>query len=350
LRWSPSDSEIAFIREQVALRRPTPEIALALKVDPNRVSNWLSRHSIKRPRRLDEAPIARPKDVHDVLQLPPAPFAVPLPQKAPAVIRKWRRSLVFGDTHFPFQDDAALAVVLGIGRDVQPHTVVHVGDLLDCYKLSRFSKDPNRIHGLQDEIDMARRFLWQVRESFPSADCWWLEGNHEDRLRKTIWDLPGGGAELARLTAFRRAMTWPAIMELDAIAWRFVEGHAQTRNPIIPKLITKHGTVVRKWSAMSGKGEWERYGKGGISGHTHRLGKFYHSDHNGAHLWTESGCTCTTSPEYMVDPDWQQGCLVVTHTEDGERYAIEEVYVQDGRAVWRGQMYDGNQRAKVKAA
>jgi hypothetical protein len=50
LRWSPSDSEQDYIRKAVAARRPTPEIALALKVDPNRVSNWLSRHNVTRKR------------------------------------------------------------------------------------------------------------------------------------------------------------------------------------------------------------------------------------------------------------------------------------------------------------
>lgn len=346
MRWSPSEGEQQYIRDAVARCEPSGRIADALNVDRARVNNWCARNGVKRPastntapKRIDDAPQARPKDVHDILQLPPAPFQVPLAQKAPALIRQWKRAVVYGDTHFPFQDDGALAVVFGILRDVDPHIVLHLGDLLDCYKLSRFSKDPNRVHTMQDEIDVARRHLYQVRETCPGANCWWLGGNHESRLRKTIWDLPGGGAELARLTAFRRAMTWPALMELDAIGWRFVEEHEQTHTGILPKLITKHGTCARKWSAMSGKGEWERYGKGGISGHTHRLGKFYHSDHNGAHLWTESGCTCTTSPEYMVDPDWQQGCLVVTHTENGERYAIEEVYVQDGRGIYRQHEY-----------
>lgn len=284
--------------------------------------------------------VGRPRDVHDSLALPPRPFAVPVPKpKAPAVLKGFRRTLVYGDTHVPHHDPAALSVIMGWAKDNGPESILHVGDLLDCYGISRFSKDPNRVHGLQDEIDLAREHLHQMAQLCPKADRWLLEGNHEDRLRKVIWDLPGGAAELARLTSFQRAMTWPALLQLPDIGWEFVPTHEQTKTPILPKLITKHGTVVRKWSGFTAKGEWERYGKGGLSGHTHRLGKFYHRDHNGSHMWVETGCTCSLDPEYMLDPDWQQGFVVVTHTADGDRYAVEDVYIESGVAVWRGKVY-----------
>jgi len=286
----------------------------------------------------ESAPFAaRPKDVRDLLDIPPRPFAVPILSggKAPAVLRGWRRSLVYGDTHFPHQDDTALACVRAIYQHSEADRLIHVGDLGDCYTISRFSKDPNRRFSLQDEIDLMRAHLHQMAQLNPKAERWLLEGNHEDRLRKLIWDLPGGAAELARLTAFRKAITWPMLLGLEEIGWRFVPSHEQTRTPILPKLIVKHGTVVRKWSGFTAKGEWERYGKGGLSGHTHRLGKFYHRDHNGSHLWMETGCTCTVDPEYMVDPDWQQGCVLVTHTKDGERYHAEDIYIEAGRAMWR---------------
>lgn len=285
-------------------------------------------------------PPARPKDINDVLTLPPRPFAVPVPKPAaPAILKGWQRTLAYGDTHFPYQDDPTLAVVASVAKALQPERLLHVGDLVDCYTISSFLKDPNRLYSLQDEIDLARAHLHQMAQLVPDAERWLLEGNHEDRLRKTLWSLPGGAAELARLRSVQQATEWPALLGLEAIGFRWVPTHQQTQTTILPKLITKHGTVVRKWSGWTAKGEWERYGKGGISGHTHRLGKFYHRDHNGSHLWVETGCTCTLRPDYMVDPDWQQGCVVITHTPDGERYHVEEVYIQDGAAVFRGQLF-----------
>lgn len=281
-----------------------------------------------------------PTDVRDMLDIPPRPFAVPIAKaKAPAVIRGLQRSLVFGDTHVPHQDDAAVATIEAVIADMGPDTILHTGDLLDCYTISAFAKDPNRKFSLQDEIDAARALLHRWAQLAPRSRRVLLEGNHEDRLRRVIWNLPGGAAELARLTAFKRAITWPALLGLADVGWEFVPTEEQTRTSVLPKIITKHGTVVRKWSGFTAKGEWERYGKGGLSGHTHRLGKFYHRDHNGSHVWVEAGCTCRLDPDYMTDPDWQQGFLVITHTADGERYTVEDVYIENGVAVWRGKVY-----------
>jgi hypothetical protein len=320
--------------------------AIGIPITPKRVQEYYKYHKGAGPVTPPEppptfavrvaAPAVKPKDVHDYLQLPPAPFAVPIAKaKAPAVLKGLRRTVWYSDTHFPHHDQGALEVVLAVIQALQPEGVVHGGDLLDCYRISAFSKDPNHLHSLQDEIDQARAHLHQVAQLAPHADRWLLEGNQEDRLRRLIWDLPGGASELARLTAFKQAITWPVLLGLDEIGWTFVPADQQTRTPILPKLITKHGTVVRKWSGFTAKGEWERYGKGGVSGHTHRLGAFYHRDHNGSHLWVESGCTCSLSPDYMIDPDWQQGFLVITHTKDGERYTVEDVYIQDGVALFR---------------
>jgi hypothetical protein len=280
------------------------------------------------------------RDVHDFVDLPPRPFAVPVPRPASAaVLRGWRRTLVYGDSHVPHHSDGALALVQRMLLESEAECILNIGDLLDCYTISRYSKDPNRLYTLQDEIDLARVHLHQMAQLAPRAERWLLEGNHEARLRKLIWDLPGAAQELARLRTVQQATEWPVLLGLDEIGWQWVPTHEQTRTTILPKLITKHGTVVRKWSGWTAKGEWERYGKGGLSGHTHRLGKFYHRDHNGAHLWVESGCTCDLNPEYMLDPDWQNGCLIVTHTPDADRYSVEEVYMQDGEAIWRGNLY-----------
>lgn len=281
---------------------------------------------------------AKVKDVHDILELPPRPFEVARPMVPELRTKgKVRTAVVYTDTHFPFQDRQTLALIQRLVVDLRPDKVVHLGDLLDCYSISRFSTDPNRTHTLQSEIDLARVHLAQMRDLAPQAECWLLAGNHEDRLQKTIWNLPGGAAELARLTAFQKALEWPVLLELPAIHWTWVPSHKQAHLPIIPQLITRHGTVVRKWSGWSGKGEWEKYGKSGLSGHVHRMGSFTHRDLHGAHSWHEVGCSCSITPEYVTDPDWQNGCAVVSYTENW--YQVEPVFILNGRAMFRGQEY-----------
>jgi hypothetical protein len=105
-------------------------------------------------------------------------------------------------------------------KDVKPDTIINLGDCADCYAISAYDKDPARVHGLQDEIDMVRAHLHQVAQLAPEAQRYYLEGNHEDRLRRLIWTLPGTASELARLRSFQQAMTWPSLLGLPILAGR----------------------------------------------------------------------------------------------------------------------------------
>ena len=251
---------------------------------------------------------------------------------------KVKHALFYGDTHYPFHSKKALAVVTALARELNPERVIHMGDLIDCWQISRFDKDPTRREFLQDDIDSSMAHLKEMFMATPNAEHFYLEGNHEHRLTKTIAKMPDGQKELARLRVFQRYITWPKIMEdcgVDPGLWEFIPAKGQARRRLFPKMITKHGTVVRKWSAWTAKGEWEKYGCSGISGHTHRLGLFFHNDFNGAHAWAETGCTCDLTPDYCEDPDWQHGAVVGTYTSDWKYFVLEPVYIQQGNAIWR---------------
>jgi hypothetical protein len=238
-------------------------------------------------------------------------------------------------------------VLHGIIKDAAPDVIVNVGDLVDCWQISRFDKDPARLDTLQENIDQARSHLHQIAQLAPKARRVILEGNHENRLGRAIWKLEGAQREFARLRVFQQAMTWPNLLQLDSIGWQFVSERDQSRTQILPKIITKHGTVVRKWSGWSGKGEWEKYGRSGVSGHTHRLGWFVHRDHNGNSNWAETGCTCLLESPYGVDFDWQQGFVVMTWNADYRLQETQFVSIRDGAAIWNRKEYTA---AKAKRA
>jgi predicted phosphodiesterase len=272
--------------------------------------------------------------------LHPAPFEVcypdvALPQESETIIT----GLIYGDTHGQFIDRAAEEVLLAVASRYQPQVVVHVGDGVDSYTISQFDKDPERKEDFQDEIDHGRRHLARVRHVVPDSTFFYLEGNHEDRLRRAIWKSDKAMRQIAKLRAFRGAITWPNLLQLGDLGIEWVGAREQSRKVIFPKFIVKHGTIVRKWSSWTAKGEWEKYGKSGASGHTHRLGTFFHRDHNGNHVWTETGCLCDLNPDYLVDPDWQNGFLVVTFEQSTGAFQMEPVYIHHGSAVWRGQRY-----------
>lgn len=262
-----------------------------------------------------------------------------------------KHAVCFGDTHYPFHDARALKVIAKLLADVQPDVVIHMGDLVDCWQISDFDKEPSRRESLQQDINAATALLKQWYMLTPNAERYYLEGNHEFRLTRTINRMTGTQREVANLDVFQQYVNWPSILAtagLPAGSWEFVPAQGQARRRIFPNLITKHGTRVTKWSAMTAKAEWERYGKSGLSGHTHRLGQFFHNDYNGAHTWLETGCSCDLNPSYVTDPDWQQGCVVLTfsrgkHGSSRDRdytyFNAEPVYIQEGHAMWRDRKY-----------
>lgn len=248
-------------------------------------------------------------------------------------------AFLYGDTHAPYHDQRVLSIFQAIAEDTQPDHIFHMGDGVDCYKLSTYDKDPDRLESQQEEIDMAREQLAAMRKAAPRAAMHYLEGNHEDRLRRLLWRLDGPAAVLASLTAFKEAMTWPALLGLKDLNCSFTKYNEQTQRLILPKFIVKHGSVVRKSSAMTARAEWEKYGMSGASGHTHRLGQFMHRDHNGNHIWIETGCGCDLNPTYCQDPDWQNGCAFVTFEPETGAFEAVSTYIHKGFAVFRGKVY-----------
>lgn len=312
------------------------EIAGLTGLRNHQVENICARYGFKLPPQKPGPIIQPPERPAFALDVPVRPFAVSIPPAPPIRDGKVFTAVVYGDTHVPFHDPAALAVVRGVVADVRPDVLLNVGDLVDCWQISRFDKDPTRSDSLQDNIDEARQHLAEMAALAPKSRRVLLEGNHEARLSRTIWKLEGAARELPKLRLFQAAMTWPTLLETTAIGWEWIAERAQSQTSVLPKIITKHGSVVRKWSGMTAKGEWEKYGRSGLSGHTHRLGQFLHRDHNGTASWIETGCTCLMDAPYGSDFDWQQGCVVLSWNKDRRLLQTELVSVRDGSALWRG--------------
>ena len=71
-------------------------------------------------------------------------------------------------------------------------------------------------------------------------------------------------------------------------------------------LIT-HGDLIRAHSSYTAKGMSDKYGGSGIHGHTHRLGSYYRKNYFGIYGWWENGCLCDLNPDWITNPNWQQG-------------------------------------------
>lgn len=90
-----------------------------------------------------------------------------------------------------------------------------------------------------------------------------------------------------------------------------------------------HGSIVRKFSSYTAHAELDKNDCSGCSGHTHRLGVCYKQTPSRYLAWFESGCLCDIHPEYVDNPDWQQGFLYGYVEKDS--FAVTPVPIVDGK-------------------
>ena len=245
-------------------------------------------------------------------------------------------SVHISDSHVPFHDAAAHSIAKQIISDVQPEVLVHHGDLLDCYDISDYDKNPERQHSLEDERVAAAELLGELHALTPDARHILCEGNHEDRLRRVAWTSPERTKAVFRLAPVREALEWPRLLGIDGLDWEFVpyKRHMILNN----KLVISHaGPLGGKYA---GANNLKRFGKSGMTGHFHRISSYYNRDFNGTLAWWELGAMCSLDAEYAHFPSWQQGMAVVSWHNDGS-FAVDQIHIHDGKAIFRGRRYNG---------
>lgn len=241
---------------------------------------------------------------------------------------RWQEWVVLSDIQIPYQDPKALAAAVAFTKSVKPHGVVLNGDIVDCYAISDYDKDPTKAltHGLQKEVDGVQELLADLKDANEKL---WLLGNHEDRWRRLLWRIPGlaGVSNLTFDKVFAPESYGFSIKPYGA----FIElGH----------LMVTHGFIVRQKSAYSAQAHFQRLGTSVLVGHTHRLGAHYHTNRRGPHVALENGCLCKLSAEYVQFPDWQQGFTYVTvDTKDGSFLAQQIPILSDYTIIFGKEKY-----------
>lgn len=224
---------------------------------------------------------------------------------------------VASDFHVPYHDMKAVHAFISYCADTQPNMIVINGDLVDMYMLSRFAKGEGR--NPMSEVESARAILETIRLNCPQSDIYYVIGNHEQRLEKTILTK---APELASLIE-----DIFSIFKLDEIG---VKGAGTVT--INDNFVFKHGTLLGNKSGLSAIKEMENAYLSGATGHTHRLAKYIARKAGRKFVWLETGCLCSMEPEYMLNPNWQQGFAMVQF-ENGKVKRAEVLEIENGEVL-----------------
>ncbi len=99
--------------------------------------------------------------------------------------------LIVSDVHFPFHCKKAYKKLLKVIKEERPTHVVQIGDVIDQYVYSKYSKSPEITpsNDIVRGIEMAEEFWAVVKKLAPKAERIQVLGNHDVRLSKRISEL-----------------------------------------------------------------------------------------------------------------------------------------------------------------
>jgi len=231
------------------------------------------------------------------------------------------------DAHIPYHDEDVMNIALKITRTLRPTTVI-IDEWIDFYSLSKFDKDPKRKLQLQDDLDLTHQWLKKLRNALPRCEIIMLESNHDKRLRKY---LHSKAEELCGL----RCLQLEKLLGLESLNIKY------RRMYWFRGVLFKHGSIVRNQSAYTAKGERDKEGTSGNSGHTHRMGSHFKTLRGGQYTWTEGGCLCDPRQAEYIDgtADWQQGISGFDFIKDSKRFYPFLIPIIDKKAVFARRLY-----------
>lgn len=177
-----------------------------------------------------------------------------------------KTTLILPDIQYPLHDKLALSKLTRVASDIQPDTILQIGDGIDFTNVSRWTKGTAMEYApiLQDHIDGFRDTLAQLREAAPEARILWLEGNHDLRLKEFIRSYaPALGA--------LRALEMENLFELSKLRVEYTKGPLR----IGTNTYAVHGHESGGYSATASAWDLKfvkRYGsdKSFVFGHTHQ--------------------------------------------------------------------------------
>lgn len=232
------------------------------------------------------------------------------------------------DWHVPYEDKEVIRLELEFCKQEKPEIII-LHELHDFYNLSKFDQDPERVNQLQHELDLVNDYVSKLRKNCPKSRIILLGSNHLNRLKKFLW-------RVAPALNSLRSLEIEKLLDLKKYNIEYKEYGFTFK-----KVLFKHGDIVRKFSGYTAKGEFEREQVSGCSGHTHRLGVYYHTVRGGSYVWVESGCGCRLDAEYLHGgvANWQQGFSVFEFNTKSDHFYATVVPVINNKIYYGNKTY-----------
>ena len=243
----------------------------------------------------------------------------------PYVIKGHKKVLIINDIHLPFHSIEALNCTFDYARKEKPDAVVINGDLLDCYQLSNFLRNPKE-RDFAYELSLFKQFFEVLQKVFKSKVYYKL-GNHEVRYEHYLMQKAGEligvqEFELANIIKARangiEVIPDKTIIQLNTL--NLLHGHEFGKGFFNPVNVARGLHLRAKETAMQG--------------HSHKTSEHTETNILGTIKTTWSvGCLCGLQPNYAPYNSWNNGFAIVDLDSNKTDFEVRNKRIYKGRIL-----------------
>ena len=237
-------------------------------------------------------------------------------------------NLVLPDVHSPYEDSEVLTLAIEYAKmNYSVNKVTLLGDFLDCFQISRFSKNPRERMSFADELKYGSELLDQIMDIFSGCQFTFIKGNHERRFEKYLLE---NAPELIGMSG----TTIPEQLNLKDKGIEYVDNMKLLEDHQKPYCIGElhylHGDELPGAGVNPARNKFLKVNHNILFGHHHRVETYTHKCFEQVKGSFSCGCLCSTSPEYMPLNGHIAGFAVVEHEEDGT-FSVQNKMVINGK-------------------
>jgi len=233
------------------------------------------------------------------------------------------RYLVLSDVHLPYHDAGALLAACEYGEAAKCNAILLLGDILDCYSLSHYERDP-RARSFASELESMGQLIDYLNHAFTPRAFYWKLGNHEHRYHRYMMQ---HAPELVGVPQFG----WSSFLDLERRKVTLVDENHVLR---CGHLTLLHG---HEWGGglsspvNPARGAFLRATSCTLSGHLHRTSQHNEQPLSGGLIGNWSlGCLCDLHPRYATLNKWNHGFAIL---DTSKSWTVRNLRIVDGEVM-----------------
>lgn len=232
--------------------------------------------------------------------------------------------LMISDLHIPYQVNSAVEAAINYGVEHKVNTVFINGDLLDFHHQSRFQADPKK-RCTKDEFNACIQFFEYLRHKLPTANVYWLLGNHDVRYEEWL-------KVKAPMLFFDEYYLLEDRLNLAKHRVKKIDDKTLVK---IGKLNVTHGHLLLRGvfaPVNAARGVFMRAKESTIIGHVHKVSEHQETTLNGSAVITYStGCLCELNPDYSPFANNYMHGFAHIRTENNGDYHVRNFKIIVGK-------------------